>query len=283
MLTDKLPLFLTCPKCLTLLFFPIFTNDNYYYYCKYCSLFTKWTYFSIISKSQLSFNLFEKILFCYIQNKGLKDTLDYMKTHFKDNTFNKNTINHYFQVFNKITIKYYEEKLNTIMFDGSVEIDESFLYRIKRTKAIRKRYNSKSCWLFGIIQRETREFVIIPVLTRDEETLIPLILKYVQIGATIYSDCFSTYLKNNVFPKESKLIQYGYHHQWINHKVEFVSSYFSHVHTNTIERLWLTIKTDFRKKNIKKISYTHIARFYFHHTLTEDEQLDILMKEILRE
>ena len=121
----------------------------------------------------------------------------------------------------------------------------------------------KSIWLFGIIQRDNKQFIIVPVQSRDKSTLIPIILRNIKIGATIYSDCFSTYVNNNTFPKKSSLTDYGYHHQWVNHKMEFVSKDFSHIHTNNIERLWLKIKSGFRKKNIKKFSLFHIARFFF--------------------
>lgn len=204
-----------------------------------------------LHRSKISFSVMEKLICYYIQNKSTKEIFELLKHSYPTQSLAKNSIKHYIELFNKIAIDYYNQKLNTILLDGEIEIDESFLYKMKKTTAKHRPYR-KSVWLFGMIQRETRQFIIVPVVSRDEKTLLPIILKHIKLGSTIYSDCFSTYLNNRVFPKESKLEKYGFHHQWINHQVEFVSSLFSHIHTNTIERLWLSIKTDFRKKNIKK-------------------------------
>ena len=39
----------------------------------------------------------------------------------------------------------------------------------------------------------------------------------------------------NIKRNESEFEQYGYQHMWMNHNVEFVSSYIPEVHSNTIE------------------------------------------------
>jgi len=275
-----LPQYKHCQTCSGLLYSPSFINDTYYYYCSRCQQQTRWTQNTRISKSKISYPVFEEIILCYVNKKSLVDTLQHLEDHFSGNVFNKNTICHYFDLFDEIALNYYEMKQNTTIFSGEIEIDESYLFKIKKTKAFRRRYGPSSCWLFGILHRETRDFLIIPVLRRDEKTLTPLILKHVAIGSTIFSDSFSTYVNNRSDPKESKLEPYGYYHQWVNHQIEFVAADFPHMHTNTIERLWGKIKTDFRKKNIKKINLYHIARFYFNCTLNRNQQLDILMKEI---
>ena len=183
--------------------------------------------------------------------------------HFPTRSLAKNSVIRYVNLLNKIAVEYYQGKLNAIFLDGEIEIDETFLFKDKKSKAKHRR-NKRSLWLFGMIQREDHQFVITPVYSRDESTLLPIMLKHIKLGATVYSDSFSTYVNNRVFPKESRLQEYGFQHQWGDHQIEFVSSTFQQIHTNTIERLWLTIKTDFRKKNIKKIRLSHIARFFFH-------------------
>jgi len=272
-----IPFYKRCRICSHILFHPLRIQDQYYFYCNFCKDYTKWTDKTLLHHSKISFSVLEKLILCYIRNKSIKDILESLKEHFPTNSLAKNTVLHYMDIFNQTAVHYYKTKLNTITFNGHVEIDETFLFKMKKTKAKHRTY-SRSLWLFGIIQREDHQFVIIPTYSRDESTLLPLMLKHIKIGATIYSDCFSTYVNNHVLPKKSKLEEYGYQHQWINHKVEFVSALFDHIHTNNIERLWLKLKTDFKRKNIKKINLYHIARFYFHSTLEEREQINLIGK-----
>jgi len=74
------------------------------------------------------------------------------------------------------------------------------------------------------------------------------------------------------FPKTSRLAECGVIHYFVNHSQEFVSSQFSHIHTNAIERLWKTMKTD-SKKNITQGNLKVISRFYFHRNLTHNDQI----------
>ena len=72
----------------------------------------------------------------------------------------------YFNLRDKIAVEYYQGKLNTIILDGEIEIDETFLFKDKKSKAKHRR-NKRSLWLFGMIQREDHQFVIIPVYSKD--------------------------------------------------------------------------------------------------------------------
>lgn len=270
-----IPFYKKCKLCCRILFNPVLNDDQIYFYCTFCGDYTKWTNKTILHYNKISYSILEKIIIHYIRNKSVQDTIELLKDNFSTRLLTKNTVVRYFNVFNKIAIDYYNKKLNSTLLEGSVEIDETFLFKMKKSTAKQRPY-TKSLWLFGMFERESRQFIIIPVFSRSETNLLSIILKYIKVGAKIYSDCFSTYVNNKVFPKESKLEGYGYHHQWINHKVEFVSKLFKHIHTNNIERLWLTIKTDFRKKNIKKVTLKHIARFVFHQTLEEKERLNVI-------
>ena len=164
---------------------------------------------------------------------------------------------------------------------GEVEIDETLIFKMKKTKAKRyRRYTIPTMWLIGMIERETKKFIIVPVKTRDREALIPILFKYVSCKATIFTDCYSVYVNNRKTLKESMLIDYGYNHQFVDHSVEFVSNYFDHIHTNTIERLWRTIKTDIKNKRITVGFLRAIARFYFHKTLSKEKQVKIIAEHI---
>ena len=127
-----------------------------------------------------------------------------------------------------------------------------------------------------MIERGTKNFIIVPIKARNDINLIMALLKYIQCDSTIYTDCHSVYVNNRRTPKESRLISYGYNHQFVDHSVEFVSQEFNHIHTNTIERLWRSIKSDLRNKKITVGYLRAIARFYFHKTLTQKQQIKFI-------
>jgi len=122
--------------------------------------------------------------------------------------------------------------------------------------------------------------VVIPVENRTENNLHPLILKHVKVGSILYSDSFSSYINNVVFPKVSKLETYGYIHYCINHKQEFCSSAFSHIHTNNIENLWKILKESIYRMRMTSNYNFAVARFYFHQTLTQEEQLRYIVEKL---
>ena len=82
-------------------------------------------------------------------------------------------------------------------------------------------------------------------------------------------------MNNRRIPK-SQLISYGYNHQFVDHSVEFVSQEFNHIHTNTIERLWMSIKCDLRSKKITVGCLKAIAPFDFHKNLTQTQQIKFI-------
>ena len=158
-----------------------------------------------------------------------------MKYKFINEDISLNSIIHYFEVFNRIVMEYYISKLDSILLDGEVEIDESHLFKEKASYAPHRGYALSAVWLFGICKRGTKDFIIFPVTNRTESNLLKVIFKYIKVGSTIYSDSFSCYVNNSVFPRESKLMKYNYIHHFVNHKEEFVSALFTKIHTNTIE------------------------------------------------
>ena len=172
---------------------------------------------------------------------------------------------------------HYQQKLRSTHLKGEIEIDETLLFKEKKTFVKKRRpYKLGSVWLLGSRQRGTKTFIIIPVVKRDEASLMSCILKYVNLESTIYTDSFSVYVNNRQFIKKSKLSDYGYKHQFLDHSVEFVSELFTHMHTNTVERLWKEIKLDLKVKRIT-VGYLHaIARFDFHKTLTKSEQISFI-------
>ncbi|XP_068228700.1 uncharacterized protein [Palaemon carinicauda] len=132
----------------------------------------------------------------------------------------------------------------------TVEIDESKFGKRRYHKGVRV----DAQWVFGGICRETREFFAVPVETRDRETLLALIKKYVVPGSTIISDCWKSY---NCLGTE------GFDHLTVNHTFNFVDPE-TGAHTNTIKRQWRSYKEWVPKVGRKKYYFRgYLARFYF--------------------
>lgn len=140
----------------------------------------------------------------------------------------------------------------------SVEIDETVLVRRKyrRGRLIR------TIWLFGGIERETKKTFLIPLSSecgeeerRNASTLIPLIIRHIRKESIIYSDSWGAY---------TSLANLGYTHFRVNHSRNFVDPTNSLVHTQTIERLWGTLKRTVIRPGIRpRFLKQYIARFQF--------------------
>ncbi|XP_068211699.1 uncharacterized protein [Palaemon carinicauda] len=110
-----------------------------------------------------------------------------------------------------------------------VEVDES--------KFGKRKYNIghevKGTWVFGGIDRETRETFFRVVKKRNAETLISALKEHVLPGTTIISDCWKGY---------GKVKDHDFKHFTVNHSVNFVDPNDPTVHTNTIESQWRVLK-----------------------------------------
>jgi len=193
---------------------------------------------------------------------------------------NIKTVERYFNILLNISFEYYQDALDTTFFKGDIELDETLLFREKKSKAKHRSYQLGKIWVFGIRKRLSKEFLIIPVVSRTEEKLHSIILKYVSLDSTLYTDCYSAYVNNKVFPKESKLVHYGYSHQFVNHTEEFVSQIFPQIHTNTVERLWKELKKDVKMKHTRHKYLLHIGRFVFMRSLEREKQLRYIAKKL---
>ncbi|KAL7724564.1 hypothetical protein ACLKA6_012875 [Drosophila palustris] len=131
-----------------------------------------------------------------------------------------------------------------------VEIDEA--------KVGKRKYNCgrvvEGQWLFGGIDRESGDFFIVPVESRNTETLLAIVRDRIADGTTIMSDCWRAY---NCLESE------GFVHQTVNHSKNFVDPE-TQAHTQNIERLWRDMK-DFIPRFGKKKEHYHgyLAKFHF--------------------
>jgi transposase-like protein len=109
-----------------------------------------------------------------------------------------------------------------------VEIDEA---KIGHRKYNRGRWVDGK-WVFGGFERGSKRCFIVPVPTRDAQTLLSVIRDWIAPGTTIISDCWRAY---NCLGSE------GFVHQTVNHSQNFVDPN-TGAHTQNIERLWRDVR-----------------------------------------
>lgn len=272
------PPYRQCQKCLKLLAEMHLIQGEQYFYCRSCQVYTRWSYKTQLKNSQLLLSQMEKLILIFLDNKSPKDAYDILHYYFVNEPIGLKTIRKYFITFCTLILDFYNEELSSLLLSGDVEIDETHLFKEKKSYAPHRHYKLSSVWLFGAKQRSNANFFIMPLKNRKEENLIPIIRKHIKLGSTIFSDSFAVYVNNN--QKISKLEKYGFVHFFINHKLEFVSQVAQDIHTNSIESLWKDVKVDLKKsKNTSKYMLT-VARFYFRKNLNKEAQIRVLAKKL---
>ena len=128
-----------------------------------------------------------------------------------------------------------------------VQIDES---KIGKRKYHRGHYVDEQ-WVFGGIDEDSRDSFIFCVDKRDQDTLLPIIKRWILPGTTIISDCWKVY---------TNLMGNCYNHKSVNHSEEFVNDYGNH--TNKIEGHWRQMKANLPSHGRRKFHYSYyLAEF----------------------
>ena len=111
---------------------------------------------------------------------------------------------------------YFVNTIQNTKLSGIIEIDESLLGR--KQKHFRGLNLGMHVWIFGLLERrETKgRLILYPVERRDAATLIPIILKHVEQGSTIYSDAWGAY---------NDLNDLGFRHFTVVNKYHFKKEY----------------------------------------------------------
>lgn len=278
-----IPQYKVCSICQNVMTEVKTISEKHYFICNVCFQLTRWNTSTILENAKISVSTIEKLLTLFLDNKTAYEAHNVLKYSFINDGLNIKTVYKYFEFFNLIVHDYVDSKMQSMMLEGEVEIDETHLFKEKQSQAPHRQYKNSSQWLFGMRQRGTSAFIVVPVRERDKGTLQLLILKHIKVGSKIYSDCYSVYVNNRVTPKTSHLQKYGYIHAFVNHKVEFVSAIFNTVHTNTIESLWKEIKNYLRKTRSTSKFLFSIYRYYFTKQLSRDIQIEILIKYLHKE
>ena len=139
-------------------------------------------------------------------------------------------------------IAYYLEQEAYEIFDGAVELDESYFGGVRKGK--RGRGAAGKVAVFGILKRGGKVYTKVVINTKTE-TLMPLIARKVAPDSVVYTDGYRSYNALDVS---------DFYHERINHSKLFATG---KNHINGIENFWNQAKRVLRKYNgIPKESFS---------------------------
>ncbi|CAI9719811.1 Hypothetical predicted protein [Octopus vulgaris] len=121
-------------------------------------------------------------------------------------------------------------------FDHPVQLGEDVV-EINESKFMHRKYRGsyrESHLVFGMVERESLRCVLVSVEHRSAATLLPIITRHVLPGTKIVTDSWRAY---NSLPN----------YFTVNHSVTFVDPNDASIHTNTVERMWSNVKSNYRR------------------------------------
>ena len=144
---------------------------------------------------------------------------------------NKNTAAYY---FHRLRLLIFHNSLHLEMFDGEVEVDESYFGGQRKGK--RGRGAAGKVAVFGLLKRNGQVYTV-AVPNTQTATLLPIISEQIKPDSIVYTDSYKNYdvLDVNKFS-----------HFRINHSTYFAEK---HNHINDIENFWNQAKRYLRKFN----------------------------------
>ena len=188
--------------------------------------------------------LYYMTFYCFMKNYSIRKTFIEMERFCNimgQPKPNNNTIIKIFRILRNYIKKFYHNywKKNLL----GLEPAEEGLPRIEIDESEVIGNSQKILWMFGLIDRSTKEARIFSVMDdRRKEKLLPLIRKNVytydiiednrDYRTRIYSDCYSVY-------RQDDFNAMGFLLHRVNHSIWFGQDSF---HTNTVEGLWACIK-----------------------------------------
>ena len=131
-------------------------------------------------------------------------------------------------------IAYYLEQEAHEIFDGAVELDESYFGGTRKGK--RGRGATGKVAVFGILKRGGKVYTKV-VSDTKAITLMPLITRKIAPDSVVYTDCYRSYNALDVS---------DFYHERINHSKLFATG---KNHINGIENFWNQAKRVLRKYN----------------------------------
>ena len=104
---------------------------------------------------------------------------------------------------------------------------------------------------------------------RDEQTLLPIIQKWIKLGTVIISDCWKAFCN---------VEKHGYTHRTVSHSIEFVND--SGDSTNKIEGHWQHAKVKMPPFRVKKHHFlSYLAEFMWCYR-NKDNDLFMFLQDV---
>ena len=149
-----------------------------------------------------------------------------------------------------------------------VEIDESKFGKRKYYRG----HRVEGQWIFGGREKYNKKKVfMIPVHNRKQNTLIPLIQKWIQPGSIIHSDCWKSY---------NKLSKLGYTHITVNHSKEFMNVS-NAACTNSIESDWHHAKVSMPRYGVHRgMHAAYLAEFMWRRKYSDCDKFVQLINDL---
>ena len=188
-------------------------------------------------------------------------------------TTSKRTVADYFSYCREICVWSVENKIHKDKKIGGigmvVEIDESKFGKRKYSLRL-----VEGQWVFGGICRETCDgfLVALPGNKQDRANLEPIIIKNIEPGTAIISDCWKAY---------DNLGSVGFSHLTVNHSYNFVDLT-TGAHTKNIENLWWQVKRQLSETHTRRENWdTHLCEYIYHlhHSRSKTDLYEPLLKD----
>ena len=144
---------------------------------------------------------------------------------------NKSTAAYY---FHRLRLLIFQNSPHLEMFDGEIEVDESYFGGHRKGK--RGRGANGKVAVFGLLKRNGQVYTV-AVPNTQTATLLPIIREQVQPDSIVYTNSYRSYDILDVS-------EFG--HFRINHSTYFAEK---HNHINEIENFWNQAKRHLRKFN----------------------------------
>lgn len=149
----------------------------------------------------------------------------------------------------RLVIEYHLAQEAKELFDGGIELDESYFGGIRKGK--RGRGAGGKTAVFGLLKRNGKVYTACVKDTKTD-TLMPIITSKIKPDSIVYTDCYKSYNALDVS---------DFKHFRINHSKEFAKD---SNHINGIENFWNQAKRVLRK-------YNGINKKHFHLFIKECE------------
>ena len=144
---------------------------------------------------------------------------------------NKSTAAYY---FHRLRLLIFQNSPHLEMFDGAIEVDESYFGGHRKGK--RGRGAAGKVAVFGLLKRNGQVYTV-AVPNTQTATLLPIIREQVKPDSIVYTDSYRSYDVLDVSE---------FSHFRINHSTHFAEK---HNHINGIENFWNQAKRHLRKSN----------------------------------